>query len=207
VSLVDVRRASRTGKTQTLVELIRQLVLNQQLRVLVCGASNLSVDNILLRLSQPCPSATSPIPPIPLTRLGHPARILSSLTSHTLDSQSSLTDASSLVEDIKSDLLALNQELNNRDKKTRLRGSERKKKWDEVRELRKDMRKRLGGVEKEVLGGKMVVLGTTHGAGGKVLDREEEFDVVIIDEGRLSVSRRNAKLILLFLTIYSRTSY
>ena len=187
--------------------MIRQLVLNQQLRVLVCGASNLSVDNILLRLSQPCPSAISPIPPIPLTRLGHPARILSSLTSHTLDSQSSLTDASSLVEDIKSDLLALNQELNNRDKKTRLRGSERKKKWDEVRELRKDMRKRLGGVEKEVLGGKMVVLGTTHGAGGKVLDREEEFDVVIIDEGRLSVSRRNAKLILLFLTIYSRTSY
>lgn len=101
----------------------------------------------------------------------------------------------------------MNQELNNKDKKTRLRGSERKKKWDEVRELRKDMRKRLGGVEKEVLGGKMVVLGTTHGAGGKVLDREEEFDVVIIDEGRLSVSRRNAKLILLFLTIYSRTSY
>ncbi|GAA5842966.1 hypothetical protein JCM5353_001026 [Sporobolomyces roseus] len=171
-----------TGKTQTLVELIRQLVLNQQLRVLVCGASNLSVDNILLRLSQPCPTSSTPIPPIPLTRLGHPARILSSLTSHTLDAQSSLTDASSLVQDIKSDLLLLNEELANRDKKTRLKGSERKKKWDEVKELRKDMRRRMGGVEKEVLGGKLIVLGTTHGAGGKVLDREQEYDVVIIDE-------------------------
>jgi len=165
--------------------LIRQLVLNQQLRVLVCGASNLSVDNILLRLSQPSPTSSTPIPVIPLTRLGHPARILSSLTSHTLDAQSSLTDASSLVQDIKSDLLLLNDELANRDKKTRLKGSERKKKWDEVKELRKDMRRRMGGVEKEVLGGKLVILGTTHGAGGKVLDREQEFDVVIIDEGAL----------------------
>lgn len=40
-----------TGKTYTLIELIKQLTFNQGERVLVCGASNISVDNILERLS------------------------------------------------------------------------------------------------------------------------------------------------------------
>ncbi|GAA5881202.1 hypothetical protein JCM16303_004840 [Sporobolomyces ruberrimus] len=168
-----------TGKTQTLIEIIRQLVLSQGLRVLVCGASNLSVDNILLRLSAP---NDLDIPPIKTTRLGHPARILNSLTNHTLDSQSLATDSNSLVQDIKDDLLSLENSLANRDKKTRIRGNERKKKWDEVRELRKDMRKRLNGITREVLGDKKVVMGTTHGVGGRVLDRMQDFDVVIIDE-------------------------
>ncbi|GAA6016174.1 hypothetical protein JCM11491_003756 [Sporobolomyces phaffii] len=169
-----------TGKTQTLVEIIRQLVVRQNLRVLVCGASNLSVDNILLRLSSPPPSPD--VPSIPLTRLGHPARILHSLTSHTLDAQSVSTDANALVQDIRSDLVTVSNRLADRDKKTRLRGSERKKAWDEVKALRKDMRKRVFGITKEVLGDKRVVLGTTHGAGGRVLDRMGEFDVAIIDE-------------------------
>ncbi|GAA5902800.1 uncharacterized protein JCM6883_007248 [Sporobolomyces salmoneus] len=174
-----------TGKTQTLVEIIRQLVLVQQKRVLVCGASNLSVDNILLRLSQPSiPSSSTgvPIPTIPLTRLGHPARILSSLTPHTLDSQSLSSDTSSLVRDIKSELLTLEQSLASRDKRLRIKGSARKEKWDQVRSLRRDMKKRLNGITREVLSDKKVVLGTTHAAGGRVLDRMEEFDVVIIDE-------------------------
>ncbi|EPQ66113.1 Bgt-5213 [Blumeria graminis f. sp. tritici] len=39
-----------TGKTHTLIELILQL-LKRQLRVLVCGPSNISVDNIMERLA------------------------------------------------------------------------------------------------------------------------------------------------------------
>ncbi len=35
--------ALQTGKTYTLVEIIRQLVFVQKKRVLVCGASNLAV--------------------------------------------------------------------------------------------------------------------------------------------------------------------
>ncbi|GAA5937663.1 uncharacterized protein JCM15063_002082 [Sporobolomyces koalae] len=170
-----------TGKTQTLVELVRQLVLVQGLRVLVCGASNLSVDNILLRLSTSSSSDT-PIPVIPLTRLGHPARILSSLTHHTLDSQSAQTDATALIQDIKVDLSNLEQELNSRDRKIRPKGSQRKEKWDQVRDLRREMRRRFAGIGNEVLGGKRLVLATTHGAGGKVLDKFDQFDVVIIDE-------------------------
>lgn len=39
-----------TGKTQTLVEIVRLLVKEGK-RVLVCGASNLAVDNLVERLA------------------------------------------------------------------------------------------------------------------------------------------------------------
>ncbi|GAA6014285.1 hypothetical protein JCM10207_005409 [Rhodosporidiobolus poonsookiae] len=167
-----------TGKTQTLTEIIRQLVRADK-RVLVCGASNLSVDNILARLSIPRPNFPDAIP---LTRLGHPARVLSSLTRHTLDAQSAQTDASALVDDVKKELEALEARLRSGSGKTRVKGSERKKMWLEVRDLRKEFRKRQGGVVSEVLSKARVVLATTHGAGGRSLDKLDEFDVVIIDE-------------------------
>lgn len=68
-----------TGKTHTLVEIIRQLtsitpVNPRPLRLLVCGASNLSVDNILERLlALPSPSQG---PKLNVTRIGHPARVI-----------------------------------------------------------------------------------------------------------------------------------
>lgn len=148
-----------TGKTQTLVEIIRQLVRNDK-RVLVCGASNLAVDNILARLSVPHPNYSDPIP---LTRVGHPARVLSGLTRHTLDAQSAQSDTSALLDDIKGDLAALEGQLRGGSGKNRIRGSERKKMWEEVRELRKEFRKRQGGVVSEVVSKAKVVLATTHG--------------------------------------------
>ncbi|GAA5977517.1 hypothetical protein JCM10908_005000 [Rhodotorula pacifica] len=166
-----------TGKTQTLVEIIRQCVRAEQ-RVLVCGASNLAVDNILARLSVPHPNFSQPIP---LTRVGHPARVLAGLGRHTLDAQSATSDTSALLDDIKKDLETLENQLRNGTGKSRVKGSERKKMWEEVRELRKEFRKRQGGVVTEVVSKAKVVLATTHGAGGRSLDRFE-FDVVIIDE-------------------------
>ena len=123
-------------------------------------ANQFAVDNVLLRLSLPLPSSS--LPPIPLTRLGHPARVLSALSSHTLDAQTSASDSSALVADIKSELEALEGRLRLTGKE-RVRGSERKKGWEEVRELRKDYRKREGGVVSEVVGKARVVLCTTHG--------------------------------------------
>ncbi|SDA01402.1 BZ3500_MvSof-1268-A1-R1_Chr10-1g02630 [Microbotryum saponariae] len=174
-----------TGKTQTLVEIIRQLVARDQ-RVLVVGGSNLSVDNVLQRLSIPTSSYPNPIP---LTRLGHPARVLNTLTPYTLDSQVSSSSASEINADLKDELEHLENRLRNANGKDRIRGSERKKKWEEVRGLRRDYAKREGGVVKEVLGRAKVVLATTHGsvsqvwirAGGRNLDGYI-FDSVIIDE-------------------------
>ena len=70
---------SGTGKTHTLIEIIRQLTTitpadPKPLRLLICGASNLSVDNILERLLALPPSAKGER--LKFTRIGHPARVL-----------------------------------------------------------------------------------------------------------------------------------
>src|SRR5689334_20658833 len=71
----DTDRARQTGKTHTLIELILQFI-KRNLRILVCGPSNISVDNIVERLAPH---------KVPLIRLGHPARLLPSVLNHSLD--------------------------------------------------------------------------------------------------------------------------
>lgn len=64
-----------TGKTTTLVELIRQITQHGG-RVLATAGSNLAVDNLLERLIDAGENAI---------RLGHPARVTPELREHTLD--------------------------------------------------------------------------------------------------------------------------
>lgn len=64
-----------TGKTTTLVEIIRQAVARGE-RVLACASSNTAVDNLLERLVRTTPH---------VVRVGHPARVTESLREHTLD--------------------------------------------------------------------------------------------------------------------------
>ncbi|MCB9145905.1 MAG: AAA family ATPase [Anaerolineales bacterium] len=64
-----------TGKTTTLVELIRQITKTGG-RVLAVASSNLAVDNLLERLIVSGENAI---------RLGHPARVTPELREHTLD--------------------------------------------------------------------------------------------------------------------------
>lgn len=73
-----------------MIEVIRQLtsvssVSPKPLRVLVCGASNLAVDNILERLlAIPVTKSESRLK---VTRVGHPARVMSddNVLDSTLD--------------------------------------------------------------------------------------------------------------------------
>ena len=91
-----------TGKTHTLIEIIRQLTTQsdanpQHKRVLVCGASNLSVDNILERLlALPVPDKGKRLR---VTRIGHPARILSqdSILESTLEVKAMKSDEVSSI--------------------------------------------------------------------------------------------------------------
>ena len=64
-----------TGKTTTVVEVIRQAVRRGR-KVLACAPSNLAVDNIFERLLGFGER---------VVRLGHPARVLPELREHTLD--------------------------------------------------------------------------------------------------------------------------
>ncbi|CAG8162964.1 unnamed protein product [Penicillium olsonii] len=72
-----------TGKTHTLIELILQLVQRKK-RILVCGPSNVSVDNIVERLAKT---------KTPVVRIGHPARLLPSVLDHSLEVLTQTSDA------------------------------------------------------------------------------------------------------------------
>ncbi|MEY4580214.1 MAG: hypothetical protein RL701_4917, partial [Pseudomonadota bacterium] len=72
-----------TGKTRTLVELIRQ-ALRRSERVLVTAASHAAVDNLAERLIAAG---------VPVLRLGHPARVASAVLSSTLDARLDQSEA------------------------------------------------------------------------------------------------------------------
>ncbi|PQE10113.1 hypothetical protein CJF31_00004067 [Rutstroemia sp. NJR-2017a BVV2] len=155
-----------TGKTHTLIELILQM-LKRKLRVLVCGPSNISVDNIVERLAPH---------KVPIVRLGHPARLLPSVVSHSLDVLTQTSDAAAIVQDVRKEMDSKQASI----KKTKS-GRERKAIYGDLKELRKEFRERERKCVNTLVGGSKVVLATLHGAGGFQL-RDEKFDVVIIDE-------------------------
>ncbi|PTB65328.1 DNA helicase [Trichoderma citrinoviride] len=155
-----------TGKTHTLIELILQMIKRNQ-RILVCGPSNISVDNIVERLAPH---------KVPILRLGHPARLLPSVLNHSLDVLTQTSEAGAIVKDVRAEMDAKQASI----KKTKS-GKERKAIYNDLKELRKEYRERERRCVSNLVGGSKVVLATLHGAGGFQL-RNEEFDVVIIDE-------------------------
>ncbi|KAJ2899172.1 hypothetical protein MKZ38_003369 [Zalerion maritima] len=155
-----------TGKTHTLIELILQF-LRRGLRMLVCGPSNISVDNIAERLAPH---------KVPLVRLGHPARLLPSVLAHSLDVLTQSSNAGEIVRDVRADMDQKQSEI----RKAR-NGRERRAIYSELKTLRKEYRERERRCVTELIQGCQVVLATLHGAGGNQL-RGQKFDVVVIDE-------------------------
>ncbi|KAJ4305735.1 hypothetical protein N0V90_001266 [Kalmusia sp. IMI 367209] len=155
-----------TGKTHTLIELILQL-LKQKLRILVCGPSNISVDNIVERLAPH---------KVPMIRLGHPARLLPSVLNHSLEILTRTSEAAALVQDIRKEM----DDKQGSIRKTR-NAKERRQIYTDLKELRKEYRERERGCVDNLIRGSKVVLATLHGAGGFHL-KGQEFDIVIVDE-------------------------
>lgn len=155
-----------TGKTHTLIELILQM-LKQNLRLLVCGPSNISVDNIVERLASH---------KVNMVRLGHPARLLPSVLNHSLDVLTRTSEAAALVQDVRKEMDDKQASV----RKTR-NGREKRQIYTELKELRQEYRERERGCVNNLVGGSKVVLATLHGAGGFHL-KGQEFDVVIVDE-------------------------
>ncbi|KAK0855632.1 hypothetical protein LTR03_001732 [Friedmanniomyces endolithicus] len=165
-----------TGKTHTLIELILQL-LDRGERVLVCGPSNISVDNIVERLSHHRISGGGGGGGgAGMVRLGHPARLLPSVLRYSLDVLSKSCEAAGIVADVRAEMDGKQGLL----RKAR-GGRERRAVYGELRELRREYRVREGRVVGDLVRGARVVLSTLHGAGGFHL-RGEKFDVVIVDE-------------------------
>ncbi|CAO3620166.1 unnamed protein product [Mucor fragilis] len=156
-----------TGKTYTLVEIIRQLSVNHNKRVLVCGPSNISVDNLVERLAQHR---------LNIVRVGHPARVLPSVVDHTLDIITRTCDSGQIVSDVRKEMDETLAKIN----KTKSR-AERRTMYGLVKDLRKDYRVREKKVVDEVLTSAQVTISTLNGAASKNM-WNREFDVVIIDE-------------------------
>ena len=142
-------------------------MVQRKLRILVCGPSNISVDNIVERLAPH---------KIPIIRLGHPARLLPSVLNKSLDVLTQTSDAAEIVKDVRKEMDSKQAGI----KKTR-NGRERRAIYGEMKDLRKEYREREKQCVTTLVGGSKVILATLHGAGGFQL-RQEQFDVVIIDE-------------------------
>src|SRR5947207_14584429 len=103
-------------------------MLRQELRVLVCSPSNISVDNIVERLAAH---------QVPMVRLGHPARLLPSVLNHSLDILTQTSEAAAIVRDVRTEMDTKQASI----RKTR-NAKERRAIYGDLKELRKEYRER-----------------------------------------------------------------
>ncbi len=193
---------------------------------MVTAPSNVAVDNVLERLvsnknintnsdgkgknNRRSNGGTSSAPnesKIRAVRLGHPARIQSSILNYSLEALVQKSDGTDIVRDIRAELQSYVQFVNksgerkkqstkNKTSTTSVskNGNGKNNKIDkrtayrEIKTLRKEIRQREDKVMQSLIANAQVVLSTNVGAASSILDRYEKssfgkpFDLVIIDE-------------------------
>ncbi len=159
-----------TGKTTTVVEIIRQLTQAGQ-KVLACAPSNMAVDNLFDRLLATNENAV---------RLGHPARVTESLRAHTLDlmvdNHPDLKRARKLVKEA----MALFHQASRFTRAKPAAGAKREMR-EEAKQLIVDARHIERQVVTEILDNAAVLCATTTSLDSEILG-QREFDVAVIDE-------------------------
>jgi len=148
-----------TGKTRTLVELIRQYAARGE-AVLACAPSNTAVDNLGERLVAAG---------VVVVRLGHPARVSAAMEGRSLDALVAASDGA-----------RLSRELADRARDLR-RGARDRETWSEIRGLERDARAALAEAEGYLLATASVVLATCAGADAYALG-DRRFPLVVLDE-------------------------
>ena len=154
-----------TGKTRTLVEVIRQRVASGE-RVLCAAPSNTAVDNLGLRLAD---AGTR------VVRLGHPARVAPELLALTLDAQVDADGASKLAREWRDRARMLRKSAYGR------RGPEAQQLWQEARALDRDAAREIANAERAIIDRADVILATCVGCDHPLLG-STVFDVAIVDE-------------------------
>jgi ATP-dependent RNA/DNA helicase IGHMBP2 len=168
-----------TGKTRTLVEIVRQRVKRGE-RVLCVAPSNTAVDNLGIRLA-----ATG----LRAVRIGHPARVSPALVGLTIDAQIERDGAHDLAREWRDRARAIRKTAMSA-QAAKSRGSrqdvaaaraEGRKLWSEARALDRDAAREIANAERAIVDRAEVVLATCVGANHPILG-ENLFDCVVIDE-------------------------
>jgi ATP-dependent RNA/DNA helicase IGHMBP2 len=155
----------------------------------VTAPSNVAVDNVLERLvavpssqttkkNRKSTSSSWTNSKIRAVRLGHPARLKSSILPYSLEALVQNADGTEIVDDVRKELQSYLRILSN----PRSRGSDKRIAYRELKSLRKEIRTREEKVVRELIASAQVVLATTVGAGNRILDHVDFFDLVVIDE-------------------------
>ena len=149
-----------TGKTTTIVEIILQAV-KRGIKVLATAPSNIAVDNLVEKLSSK----------VKVVRLGHPARMLPSITRFSFDHLLKQTDQYSISLDIRKEISKMPANRSNR---------------NELNALRRELKTRDRKSGEEVLEKCDVILATCISSGMKVVEEYSKkiggFGLVVIDE-------------------------
>ena len=169
-----------TGKTRTLVEIVRQRVARGE-RVLCCAPSNTAVDNLGLRLAETGVRAV---------RLGHPARVSPALVALTIDAQVEADGAFDLARawrdrarSIRKTAMAAQGGKAARGSRTDANAARAEVRglWSEARALDRDAHREVANAERAIIDRAEVVLATCAGANHPLLG-DTLFDCLVLDE-------------------------
>ncbi len=159
-----------TGKTTTVIEVIRQAVRRGD-KVLVCAPSNLAVDNLLERLLAHGEHAV---------RLGHPARVLPQLREHTLDIMVDHHPDMRQARKLAKEAFALFRQASKFTRAKPEPGARRDMR-QEARALLTDARKLESLAVERILNAAPILCSTTTGLDSEIIG-QRRFDLLVIDE-------------------------
>lgn len=159
-----------TGKTTTVVEIIRQVVAKGE-KVLACAPSNMAVDNLFEKLL----SAGTRV-----VRLGHPARVMPELRAHTLDLMVDEHDDMRIAKKLVRDAHALFARAGRYTRAKPLPG-EKQSQREEAKSMLEDARRLERQVVQQILDGADILCATLTGLDAEFLGRRR-FDWLVIDE-------------------------
>ena len=164
-----------TGKTTTLVELMRQIVRNGQ-TVLAVAASNLAVDNMLERLIAAGEN---------VIRLGHPARVTPALRDHTLEELAEIHPDMRLARKLTRDAHSLRKQAS---KYFRVKPDPnlRQSLRQEAKDMLNEARQIEDSVMERIISNARIVCATATGLDAEIL-KKRRFDWCIMDEASQSV--------------------
>jgi ATP-dependent RNA/DNA helicase IGHMBP2 len=158
-----------TGKTTTVVELIRQAVLKGQ-KILACAPSNTGVDNLLEKLARY---------QLRVVRIGHPARVQEELQAYTLDAIVEADPGTKVIAEMHREADKILRKAGKFTRAKPVPGS-RGDMRQEARRLREDAKLYERHIISNILDRADVICATTNFDPEMLGDRH--FDTVVIDE-------------------------